>query len=128
MKLAALVATCLLAWVDPPPAVLELLRTSTEALANQDADTFLANFDPASPGYATLQQQVNALIAVNGASSTTEIKSDQADGQKHTLEIDWILRVGSSRRKHSVVTMTVEQRRGTWKITSFEPVDFFSAP
>jgi hypothetical protein len=128
MKVAALLAVALLAFAEPPPAVLELLRTSTEALANQDVAAFFNHFDPATPGYAALRQQVTALVAVTGASSTTEVTRDEGDTQKRRLEIDWILRVGASPRKRATVIVTVERRGSVWKITGFEPLDFFNAP
>ena len=128
MKAAALFAVAVMAFAEPPPAVLELLRTATEALANRDVNGFLGHFDSAIPGYATLRQQVAALVAVNGASSTTEVTRDEGDAQKRRLEIDWIMRVGASPRKRATVIVTVERRGSMWKITGFEPIDFFSAP
>jgi murein L,D-transpeptidase YcbB/YkuD len=128
MKAAVLFAIALLAYAEPPPAVLELLRTATEALANGDANAFLRHFDPAAPGYAALRQQVTALVAATGASSTTEVTRDQGDTQKRRLDIDWVLRVGASPRKRATIVVTVELRGTSWKITNFEPADFFSAP
>ncbi len=128
MKLPVLFAVCALAFAEPPAAVLELFRIATEELANQDAKAFLSHFDPAMPGYAKLQQQVGALIAVNGASSTTSVLRDEGDAGKRRIELDWLLRVGAARQKRTTVQVTVERQGSFWKITRFEPVDFFSQP
>ena len=128
MKRAVLFAVCLLAFAEPPPAILELLRVATEDLANRDANAFLSHFAPETPGLATIRQQVSALIAVDGAASTTTVAQDEGDDQTRRLQIDWLLRVGASRRKRTTVTVTLERRGNNWKFTGFDPVDFFSLP
>ena len=43
---------------EPPGAVLELLQNAADALTNEDARTFSANFDRNMPGYAALRDDI----------------------------------------------------------------------
>jgi hypothetical protein len=124
----SLVVAATLLFAAPPAAIVDMLRSATEALANRDAKAFLDRFDRNTPGYANIAQQVSALVAVDGAASTIEILRDKGDQRERHLEIDWVMRVGPSRRKHGTVTMTVTEQNGKWKITRFVPADFFTAP
>jgi hypothetical protein len=123
LLLGAVAAQC-----APPQAVLDMLQAATEQLANADAQAFLAHFDNKTPGYPAIAQQVSALVAREGAACTIQVVRDQGDAQKQTLEIDWVMRVGASRRKHVTVNVTVERQRGAWKITRLTPADLFTLP
>jgi hypothetical protein len=117
-----------LTFAAPPQGVLDMLREATEALAKQDAKAFLSHFDPNTPNYARIAQDVNAAIAVDGAGCTVEVTRDDGNMLERRIEIDWVMRIGPSRRKRVTVKMTVAVQEGKWKITSFAPADLFIAP
>jgi hypothetical protein len=117
-----------LTFAAPPQAVLDMLRESTEALANRDAKTFLSHFDRNTPGYERIALDVNAALAVDGAGCTIEVTRDEGTATERRLEIDWVMRIGPSRRKHVTVKMTVALQNGKWKITNFAPANLFVAP
>lgn len=103
-----------------------VLAQAAEALANAQAEEFLKHFDPTTPGYAPLAAQVHALVAVDGASSTLNILREEGSETRRQLEIDWLLRTRAEPRKRAVVKLTLELRGGVWRITAFEPADFFA--
>ena len=126
LLVACFVVTCLLA-ADAPAAVVELLRTAADALAEGDAAAFLEHFDKATPGYAQIRDDVEALLVAELVASSIEIVKDAGDDQRRDLELDWLLKVGSGPNKRVIVKCRVERRGRGWKITRFEPVDFFRA-
>lgn len=129
MKAALFLIAAGLAFAEPPPAVMELLRLTTEAMANSDLGEFLKHFDPAMPNYGELAQRVGALIGpVDAAASTIEVTRDEGDDNKRKLELSWMIQAGASRQKRSKVTVTVERRDSAWVFTSIEPVSFFAIP
>ncbi|MEO8097182.1 MAG: hypothetical protein ABI811_05730 [Acidobacteriota bacterium] len=128
MKWILLPLVAIIAWAQPPAAVLDLFRTAVETLADRDVDAFMTHFDSAMPGYTNLREQVAALVATEGATSTIDIVDDAGDESKRRVRIDWLLRSGYARPKRAVVTVTVEKRGRGWKITNLEPRDFFTAP
>ncbi|MEP6961327.1 MAG: hypothetical protein ABI995_04575 [Acidobacteriota bacterium] len=107
---------------------MELFRTAVEALANQDVDGFMGHFDAAIPGRETLRGNIATMLAMEGATSTIDYVDDMGDDVKRRVRIDWLLRVGFAAPKRGIVTITVEKRRRSWKITALEPLDFFKAP
>lgn len=128
MKTALLLIGSLIAFAEPPPEVLELLRLTSEAMANGDAAEFLKHVDPATPRYAELAQRLNALLTPQPAASTIDIARDEGDSDKRRMELNWLLQVGDERQKRGKVTVTVERRNGVWKFTAMEPVEFFGIP
>jgi hypothetical protein len=109
-----------------PQGVLDMFRGAAQALAERDVRGFLDNFDPAMKGYDVLQQRVTLLVGAAAAESSIEVVSDEGDGQTRKMQIDWFLRAGTSAPKRQIVKVTVERRGRSWKITTFEPVEFFS--
>ena len=119
-------ASSKLAWGDPPGAVLALLKSAAEALADQDPPAFLELFDRAMPGYAQLRAAIEALLAPSGVASTVEIVEDEGTDQARDMEIDWLLQAGRDRPRRAVLKCRVERRGRGWKFVKLEPVSFFA--
>jgi hypothetical protein len=122
--LSAALASVALA--DPPQPVLDLLRSAAEALADQDPMAFLNLFDRAMPGYDRLRDEILALLAAQDISSTIEIVNDQGSDTARDLDLDWVLRIGSSEPRRALLKCRVERRGRSWKFTQFSPVEFFA--
>ena len=122
-----LVAICVFvtgtAAAQTPQAVLDMFRVAAQALAERDVQGFLGQFDPAMKGYDVLRQNA-ALIA--GAESSVEIVSDEGDGRRREMQIDWWLRVSGGVSKRRLLKVTSERQGRAWKVTSLDPVTFFS--
>jgi hypothetical protein len=132
MRFAALLLVSGLAFAEPPADVLELFRTAADALATDDASTFLGKFDRNLPEYATLRTEVESLLAAYDVGSTIEVVGDEGDNQKRSLELDWLLLTsekaashGDSATRRRIVKCQIERRGKQWKITALEPIDFF---
>jgi murein L,D-transpeptidase YcbB/YkuD len=108
-----------------PRPVMDVFQAAGEALANQDADTFLDQFDPEMPGFAKLRDEIQELAAIQEASSTVDVVTDVGDDKKRILSLDWVLRIGSDRPRRQIVKCTVEKQGKRWKITALDPVEFF---
>jgi len=111
---------------DVPKDVTELLRTAADALAQKDAEEFLGKFDRRTPGYGTLEAEVRSLVDRSEVSSTIEIVSSEGDEKRQKLQLDWYLRVDDNRPKRQIVTVTMDKQGRRWKITAFDPVEFFA--
>ncbi|MSV34405.1 MAG: hypothetical protein EXQ47_02235 [Bryobacterales bacterium] len=132
MRLAALLLFTSLAFAEPPADVRDFFRTAAEALVNDDASAFLAKFDRSLPGYDTLRGHVQGLLAGHDVGSSIEIVNHEGDNQRRTLELDWVLVTTEKAANHSngitrrrIVKCRIERRGKQWKITAFEPVEFF---
>ena len=132
MRTALLLLFSTLALADPATDVLNVFSAAAEALVNDDAAAFLDKFDRAMPGYATLQTNIEGLLAAYDIGSTIEVVTDEGDDQKRMVELDWLLLVtqkdavnSSQETRRRVVKCRLERRGKRWKITSLEPVDFF---
>ncbi len=109
-----------------PPEQMEVFRAASEALANQDADAFLDQFDPKMPQYETLRDQIRELFGVaQEIGSTIDVITDEGDDQKRTLELDWLLKIDNDDARRQIVKCKVEKQGKKWKITALEPVEFF---
>src|SRR5437016_4538861 len=63
--LGLLAGACLTAvGQERPPAEMEVFRNVSEALANQDTDAFLDQFDAKMPQYEKLRGEIQELFAV----------------------------------------------------------------
>jgi hypothetical protein len=126
--ISLLFAIAALAMPDSPEMVT-FLRSTAAALAEahdeHDARTFLDHFDRAMPGFATLRQQVEELVARAGVGSAIEIATESGDENRRTLELDWVLEIQDQRPRRKVVKCTIERRGKDWKFTTLEPLDFF---
>ena len=126
-----LIAVALLP-AQPSAEVLDLFREAAEALANDDAETFLAKFDPGMPGYAMLRDEIVGLLAANQAGSTIDVVNEQGDDRKRSLELDWLLVLteknadnGRKETRRGIVKCQIQRQGRVWKITALDPVDFF---
>jgi hypothetical protein len=109
-----------------PPEQMEVFRLVSEALANQDAEAFLDQFDPKMPQYEKLRNEIQDLFGMaQEIGSTVDVISDEGDGLKRTLELDWLLKIDTDEPRRQIVKCQVEKRGKKWKITALEPVDFF---
>ena len=120
------------AFAEPPGDVRNFFRTAAEALVNDDASEFLGKFDRSLPQYATLRSEIEGLLAAYDVGSSIEVVKDEGDNRKRTLELDWLLVTvektanhGSGLSRRQIVKCRIERRGKQWKITGFEPVEFF---
>jgi len=118
-------ALALVAQERPAPQ-MEVFRDIAEALANRDADAFLDQFDRQMPGYETVSDEIRELLAVTQEIGTTvDVISDEGDEQKRSLELDWVLKIDTDDPRRQIVKCRAEKQGKKWKITAFEPVEFF---
>jgi len=109
-----------------PPEQMEVFRLVTEALANQDADTFLDQFDSKMPQYEKLRDEIQELFGMaQEIGSTIDVITDEGDELKRTLDLDWLLKIDNNAPRRQIVKCRVEKQGKRWKITALEPVDFF---
>jgi hypothetical protein len=125
MRLALLLLTVAVASADPPADVLKLFRTSVEALAASDAQSFLDHFDRNMPQFAVLRDEVEMLLASHEVGSTMDIVNDEGTDQQRKLDLDWLLVVSDKGQRRQIVKCTVQKQGRQWKITAIEPLDFF---
>jgi hypothetical protein len=111
---------------ERPAPQMEVFRDIAEALANRDADAFLDQFDRKMPGYETLRDEIQELLAVTQEIGTTvDVISDEGDEQKRSLELDWVLTIDTEDPRRQIVKCRAEKQGKKWKITALEPVEFF---
>jgi hypothetical protein len=132
MRWALFLIAATMACAEPPPEVLELFRGAADALANDDANTFLAKFDRDMAGYAAFRDEVVGLLAAHDVGSTIEVVNDEGDDQKRSLDLDWLLVIsgknsgnGEKETRRQVLKCRLERQGKQWKIMALEPVDFF---
>jgi len=101
---------------------MEVFRAVAEALANQDADTFLDQFDSQMPEYAKLRDEIQELFAgAQEIGSTIDVITLDAN----KLELDWLLKIDNAAPRRQIVKCQVAKQGKKWKITALEPVEFF---
>ena len=117
---------------EPPADVLELFREAADALANDDANTFLAKVDRNMTGYAAFRDEIVGLLAAHDVGSTIEVVNDEGDDQKRSLDLDWLLVIseknsgnGAKETRRQVLKCRIERQGKQWKIVALEPVEFF---
>lgn len=132
LRAALLLLISTLAVADTAADVLNVFTSAAEGLINDDAASFLDQFDRNMPGYAALQSNVKGLLAAYDVGATIEENTDKGDDQKRTVELDWLLILSQKgatnspqQTRRQVVKCTVERRGKQWKITALEPADFF---
>jgi len=121
-----IVAGLMAAGQNRPPQQMEVFRAVAEALANQDADAFLDQFDPKMPQFETLRDEIQELFSMaQEIGSTVDVITDEGDEFKRTLDLDWLLKIDNNAPRRQIVKCRVEKQAKKWKITALEPVDFF---
>ncbi len=118
----------------PPADVVNFVRSVADALAQghsddplfaSDASPFLDKFDPKMPGYSTLRDEVESLLATAKVGSAIDIVRDDGNDQKRSLELDWLLQIEGQPSRRKIVKCQIEREGKNWKITTFEPIDLF---
>jgi hypothetical protein len=132
MRGALFLMAAVLLVAEPPAEVLELFREAADALANDDANAFLAKVDRNMAGYAAFRDEIVGLLAANDVGSTIEVVNDEGDDQKRSLDLDWLLVIseknsanGTKATRRKVLKCRIERQGKQWKITTLEPLDFF---
>jgi hypothetical protein len=119
---------------DPAQEVWDLVSQAATSLSERNPVEFIAAFDPAMPGYDKLRADVAALLAVAEAQSSIELVSDEGDGQRRIMELDWLLKIKpdndatSSTRRQQRVKCRMEKAGKKWRIAAFEPLSLFAPP
>jgi hypothetical protein len=105
---------------------MEVFRAASEALANQDTDAFLDQFDAKMPQFEKLRDEIQELFgAAQEIGSTIDVITDEGDEQKRVLGLDWLLKVDNEEPRRQIVKCQVEKQGKKWKITALDPVEFF---
>jgi murein L,D-transpeptidase YcbB/YkuD len=111
-----------------------LLSTAVSALTAGNVAAFLECFDRRMPGYDALRQNVAALLAEVEPRSSVELLANDGNGAVRTIEVLWLLTLVerqddvSSTTREKRVRCRIEKQGKRWRITSFEPADFFAPP
>jgi len=104
------------------------------ALGAGDAQSFLAAFDPAMPGFANLRTDVEALAQNYFVQSAIVPVDSQGDTRRRSVELDWLLHLTSQNdaaqvtRRRQTIRCGLEKRGRRWKIVSLVPLSFFAPP
>ena len=123
-------AACLAA--DPSQEVLELITGMAASLSAGNPKAFLAAFDPAMPGYQKLRDNVTALLGQAAVESFVDVARDEGDAQRRGVEINWRMRIKragdatASAGREQRIRCHVEKQGRKWRITAWEPVEFFA--
>jgi hypothetical protein len=121
-------------WAQSTPDVVELFRSVASTLSDAhsagphnepDARPFFENFDSAMPGYAVFRNAIEELVNTDPVGTQIEVLSDDGDQNKRVLQLDWILEIDDQRPRRKIIHCTIERRKGHWKITALDPIDFF---
>ena len=117
---------------DPAREVLDLVADAAGALSAGNVSLFMKAFDPAMAGYATLRENVTALIAQGEVQSEIEPLEGEGDDRRRVDTFQWTLRwkrgenSASFARREQVVTCKAEKQGGKWRIVGLEPIGFFA--
>ena len=113
----------LAAWgQNRPPEQMEVFRAVSEALANQDVDAFLDQFDRQMPEYEKLRDEIRELIATSQEIGST---LDLITLDANTVELDWLLKIDHAAPRRQIVKCQVAKQGNKWKITALAPIEFF---
>ena len=117
---------------DPAREVLDLVADAAGALSAGNASSFMKAFDPAMAGYATLRENITALIAQGEVQSEIEPLEGEGDERRRVDTFQWTLRwkrgenSASFARREQVVTCKAEKQGSKWRIVGLEPIAFFA--
>lgn len=121
-----------LAHADSAGDAWDVLSAAASAMAAGNAAAFLECFDPRMPGYQTLRADVTALLREAEPRSSAELVTNEGNDDARTITADWTLTIVSrqdsvsSATRQKRVRFRIEKQGGKWRITSFEPADFFA--
>jgi len=126
---------------DEASQVRDLIAVMTGSLINCNPQGFLTAFDKGMPGYNRLSADVTALLREYEVESTVDVQKDEGDERKRSIEADWLMLLRqrltlncenpvpmpANVTREKILKFTLERSgRGKWKVTGFEPLDFFA--
>lgn len=94
----------------------------------------LLQFDPAMPGFDSLQDAVRALWSRYQVNTSLDLQSNEGDDAHRTLLIAWTLTLqnqddsADSHRAEQTVECRVDKQAKGWRIVSFSPKSLFDMP
>jgi hypothetical protein len=115
-------------------AVRDVIGGMANALSSGDIGEFLKPIDRAMPDYARLRTLTAALLDQADVSASVDFLDRQANGDRLSLELDWLLvltsktATGEVERRRTTVRIGLERNGSRWRVTSLSPVDFFGPP
>jgi hypothetical protein len=118
---------------DPAGEVVDLFTDVAASLSAGNVKRFLAAFDPAMPGYATLREDVTGLVAQGEVQSFLDPLVNEGSETRRSVEWAWTLRIRRGQDatsgvvREETVKAQVEKRSGKWRIVQLEPPRFFAS-
>ena len=86
------------------------------------------------PGYTQLRDNVQGLLGASEVVSTIEPISNQGDGRRQSVDLDWLLAIDEKKAgvrketRRAIVKCRLEHQGNRWKIVALEPVPISSGP
>ena len=129
----------LLAWVFPAFSgtkedVLDVFAVIAAALSDGSGARAMSSFDKSVPEYSRLREYLYVLAEGWQTSCSIEVIDFKEEQGVARLKLRWLLRItvaggtGRMTDREQEVSAKVERRGKGWKITAFEPVEFFRPP
>jgi hypothetical protein len=129
----ALLLFTLLAKDPPDIAARETVAVLAGAMAENNAEKFLAQLSPELQ--LRLSKDIRALLLQHDITSSISPSSNEGDDRKRVLELDWYLEIRAQSgelalvRRRENIRCTVElNAKKKWRITAIEPASFFAPP
>jgi hypothetical protein len=119
-------------WADTRQEINAVLASMATDLSNANASGFMKAIDKEMPGYGVLRQQIIGLIDYAEISTSVEIQSLTADGEKQIAKLDWYLTLrnrGESTmvtNKRDLLTVEFAKQNNAWRVIRISPPDFFT--
>jgi hypothetical protein len=117
---------------DAEQQAYDLVTDAATHLSAGNADSFLALFDRAMPGYDEFAARIAALLQQAEVQSSVVVLRNQGDESVRALELDWFLQVRSRHETESIVRRrepvkcTVRKSGRKWKFFSLSPQSLFA--
>jgi hypothetical protein len=133
VRSAILVAAALVClYADAESEVTDLFASMAAALVEVNVPKFMDAFDKNMPDYEQLKSEIEALTNQAEVSSSIEPLTNEGDGKKRSIDLDWFLEVrsllqdGPIVHRREVIHCELEKQKRGWKIVSVKPLDFFA--
>jgi hypothetical protein len=117
---------------DAHDDVVEVFTKMAAALTEVNVPAFMSAVGKDMADYDTLKNNVTALVNNADISSSIQPLSEEAEGEKYTIDLDWLLEVRSLEqdgplvRRREVVHCELRKEKKHWKIVALKPLDFFA--
>jgi len=117
---------------DTRQEILAVIAAMSTDLSNSNPSGFMKAWDKNMPDYGIVRRQVIGLIDYAEISSSVEIQNLKADGDRQIATLDWYLVLrnrGESTmvtNKRDLLSVSFRPEGKSWKITSIQPLDFFT--